>query len=142
MIMTSHILFKNIDPDWPATLSQKFLKSLLRDILKFEGLIVTDDLGMKALANHHPVEKIPVRAIEAGADLLLYCNEPDSPPKAIEAITKAAADGTLPPEKVTSIYRRILEHKREHIKLSPLSKEAALAIVGTQLHKDIAAKMK
>jgi beta-N-acetylhexosaminidase len=142
MIMTSHILFKKIDPDWPVTLSQKFLKNLLRDILKYEGLIVTDDLGMKALANHHPVEKIPVRAIEAGADVLLYCNEPASPPKAIEAITKAVADGALQAEKITSIYRRILDHKREHLSFSPLSKEAALSLVGNQQHKDLATKMK
>jgi beta-N-acetylhexosaminidase len=142
MLMTSHILFKNIDSEWPVTLSQKFLKSLLRDILQYKGLVVTDDLGMKALAKYHDVKKIPVRALEAGADLLLYCNEPDSPPQAIEAIKEAIANKTLAADKIEGIYTRVLEHKKDHLlNPYPLTKEAALALIGCEAHQTLAHKL-
>lgn len=93
--MTSHIMFKNIDAKFPVTLSELFLKKILREECRFKGIIVTDDLGMKAMTKYFPAEEIPVRAIQAGCDLLLYCNEPETPPTALEAIQKAIKDGQL-----------------------------------------------
>jgi beta-N-acetylhexosaminidase len=115
LMMTAHIIFKNIDPEWPVTLSEKFLKTILRDELRYRGLIITDDLDMKALASHYDRELIPVRALQAGADLLLYCNEPESPPRAIEGITKALSDGRLKKADLEKSYSRILKMKKENI---------------------------
>src|SRR6185312_13590188 len=89
MVMTAHIKFSKVDPEWPATLSEKFLRDILRGELRYRGLVISDDLDMKALAAFHPKELIPVRALQAGCDLLLYCNEFDQPPMALEAIQKA-----------------------------------------------------
>jgi beta-N-acetylhexosaminidase len=113
--MTAHIRFPKIDPEWPVTLSEIFLKKLVREELRYRGLLITDDLDMKAMAAHYDKAFIPVRALQAGADLLLYCNEPASPRQAIPAIEKALADGTLKKSDLEASYQRILKMKKEHL---------------------------
>jgi beta-N-acetylhexosaminidase len=115
LLMTAHIRFPKIDPEWPVTLSEIFLKKILREELKYTGLIITDDLDMKALAAHYDRANIPVRSLQAGADLVLYCNEPESPPRAIAGIEKAIADGKLKKSDLENTYRRILSMKKETI---------------------------
>ncbi|MBC7740650.1 MAG: beta-N-acetylhexosaminidase, partial [Bdellovibrionaceae bacterium] len=118
MVMTSHILFKNVDPKWPVTLSEIFLKKMLRNELKYRGLIITDDLDMKAMAKHYDKAQIPIRAMQAGADLLLYCNEPASPPIAIEGMIDAVAQGQLSKSDLEKSHSRILDVKKLKL-LSP-----------------------
>jgi beta-N-acetylhexosaminidase len=73
LIMTAHILFPKIDPDWPATVSPRFVRDILRRDMSFEGVVVTDDLGMGAIATLFDRETVPARTIAAGTDLLEYC---------------------------------------------------------------------
>lgn len=135
MIMTAHITFSKIDPDWPVTLSEIFLKSYLRDKLKYKELIITDDLDMKALASHYDQGEIPLRALEAGADLLLYCNEPESPPLAIERISQALSSGRLKKSHLENTHKKILAMKAEHIKNpEPYPLDEALALIGSPEH--------
>lgn len=94
-VMTGHLLFPNIDPEEPVTLSEVFLKSIARDQLKFRGWILSDDLDMKALTKRHSVEELPVLALLAGCDLLLYCNEPESHQVGLESVKKAVSDKRL-----------------------------------------------
>ena len=139
MVMTSHILFKNIDPKWPVTLSPLFLKDMIRKEMKYKGLIITDDLDMKALAKHYDKAEIPVRAFEAGADLLLYCNEPGSPPIAIESVVDAIAQGRLDKNEMDAIHRKVLDLKK--IKLlapDPRSLDEAMQVIGCDEHQYIA----
>ncbi|HEX2656987.1 MAG TPA: beta-N-acetylhexosaminidase [Polyangia bacterium] len=70
-IMTAHVLYPALDPQWPATLSPRILTDLLRGELNFQGVIVSDDLGMKAVADRYPIEELAVRSVRAGADVLL-----------------------------------------------------------------------
>lgn len=115
LLMTAHIRFPKIDPEWPVTLSETFLKKILRQEMGYEGLIITDDLDMKALASHYDRASIPVRALQAGADLVLYCNEPESPPRAIAGIEKAISDGQLKKSDLENTYQRILQMKKDNI---------------------------
>ncbi len=135
MLMTAHIRFPKIDPEWPAPLSEIFLKKILREELRYRGLLITDDLGMKALAKHYDPAFIPVRALQAGADLLLYCNEPETPPIAIAAIEKALTDGKLKAADLENSYKRILAMKKENIlHPEPLTESEMLNIVGHADH--------
>ena len=139
MVMTGHILFKNIDPQWPVTLSPFFLKDLIRKEMKYKGLIITDDLDMKAMAKHYDKGEIPVRALEAGADLLLYCNEPDSPPVAIENVVDAIAQGRLNKSEMDAIHQKVLDLKK--IKLlspDPRPLDEAMQVIGCEEHQYIA----
>ncbi|MBX2988232.1 MAG: beta-N-acetylhexosaminidase [Bdellovibrionaceae bacterium] len=140
MVLTAHIRFPKIDPVWPATLSEIFLKDILRKELRYRGLIITDDLGMKALTKHYSVEEVAVRAIEAGADLLLYCNEPDAPPRALDAVTEAVAQGRLKKAEIESIRDRVFELKKEKLRQpDPPPLDLAMKIIGHPDHLRLAA---
>jgi beta-N-acetylhexosaminidase len=142
-VMTAHIRFKNIDPDWPVTLSEKFLKNILRDELRFNGMVITDDLDMKAMAKHYAKDFIPVRALQAGADMLLYCNEPESQQIAVEAIKKAVSDGKLSAAHLEATYKRNLEFRVHHVKdYAGLSWEKSQKMVGHADHKALSEAVK
>ncbi|MDZ4083184.1 MAG: beta-N-acetylhexosaminidase [Bdellovibrionales bacterium] len=138
-VMSSHILFKNIDPDWPVSLSKIFLTDILRGSLRYRGLIISDDLDMKALTKHHAKGDIAVRALQAGTNVLLYCNEPDSPPIAIDAVEKAVRDGALVEQTISDNASAVVDLKRD-LKLDSFVPkwEDSQAIIGADAHKKLA----
>jgi beta-N-acetylhexosaminidase len=76
-IMTAHVVFDAVTGDRPATLSAEAISGLLRGELGFTGLVLSDDLEMKAIADHFGIEQAACAAIEAGCDQLLVCSRPD-----------------------------------------------------------------
>ncbi|MCB0406701.1 MAG: beta-N-acetylhexosaminidase [Bdellovibrionales bacterium] len=115
MIMTGHILFENIDPENPVTLSKKFLKDILRTELRYRHIVVSDDLDMKALANHYKTEDIPVMALDAGCDMVLYCNDFETPGVGFEAVCKAVQDGRLNKAEIEDKLKLIETLKKDHL---------------------------
>jgi beta-N-acetylhexosaminidase len=89
MIMTAHVVFDAWDPDHPATVSRRVITDLLRDELGYQGVIVSDDLHMKAVADRYGVEDAACRAIAAGCDVLLVC-QPDAFMGVRDALTARA----------------------------------------------------
>jgi beta-N-acetylhexosaminidase len=144
LLMSAHIKFPNIDPDWPGTLSEIFMKRILRDQLGYRGLVTTDDLDMKGLTRYFDKATIAVRALQAGANILLYCNEPESPVIAMDAIEKAIADKKLNAEDVVINHKRILELKVKALaasatgSLDPLSQSEMGQIIGCSKHLNLA----
>ncbi len=135
MVMTTHILFPKLDPDYPATLSEKIINGLLRRDLRFRNLVITDDLDMKALRNHYERPVIATKALQAGCNILLYCNEPESHKIGLEAIEAALANKTLDPKIVADNHKRILDLKKEKITSpDPLSMDEVSSIVGHPEH--------
>ena len=94
-IMTAHVVFEALDPALPATMSRTVLTGLLREKLNFQGVIVSDDLEMKAIANHFPIREVVVRGIQAGVDLFLICQTPELQNAAIDAVIDAVERGEL-----------------------------------------------
>ena len=138
-IMMSHVLFKNIDANYPSSLSQIMIQKILREELRFRGLIITDDLDMKAMTKTVAPEEIPVRAFEAGCDVLLYCNDPSIPPKAIAALEKAVAIGRISLSRVEESYQRVQKVKRESIlTIDPLPWSEVKETIGNVEHQKIA----
>jgi beta-N-acetylhexosaminidase len=76
-LMTAHVVFEQLAQGVPATLSRVVIEDLLRRELGYEGLIISDDLEMKAVADHYGVEQAACLAIEAGCDTLLVCSRLD-----------------------------------------------------------------
>lgn len=70
MVMTTHVFNKNLDPDYPATLSRKIITGILREQLGFEGVVMTDDLQMLAIKDHFGLERAIELALNAGADII------------------------------------------------------------------------
>jgi beta-N-acetylhexosaminidase len=89
MIMTAHVVFEALDADVPATLSRRVLGEILRGELAYRGLVVSDDLDMKAIADHIGAADAAVRAIEAGCDVLLLCRDRANQDAAFEALVRA-----------------------------------------------------
>lgn len=139
LIMMSHVLYKNIDPEFPASLSEIFTKKILREELRYRGLIITDDLDMKALTKNYSAEEIAVRAIEVGSDLLLYCNDPDVPPRALDALEKAVASGRLSLTRIEESVQRVAKVKRESLLvIDPPAWSEAKNLIGHPDHLKIA----
>lgn len=113
MVMTAHIRYQKIDPNHPATLSPIIIKKLMRESLRYRHLVITDDLDMKALTLHYKREDIPVLALKAGCDILLYCNDFTSPPLALEAVQKAVKDKQVSIEQITESLTRVSNLKKE-----------------------------
>jgi len=94
-IMTAHVVFDAIDPDRPATLAPRALE-ILREQLGYRGLIVSDDLEMRAIADHHGVGEAACGAIGSGCDALLVCSKPELALEAHEALlARASRDGSF-----------------------------------------------
>lgn len=135
LVMTAHILYKNIDPEWPATLSKKILTDLLRNECGYRALVISDDLDMKALRNLYDPSFIAVKAIDAGINILLYCNEFDTPPQGLDAIEKAVTDKKLSMESIENNYQMMLKLKKAKIKqIDPLPLSEASRIIGHPDH--------
>ncbi|MBE9005554.1 beta-N-acetylhexosaminidase [Fortiea sp. LEGE XX443] len=90
LIMTTHILFPKIDPDVPATISQIILKNILREELGFEGVVVSDDLDMKAISDMFTQSGTVARAFHAGCDLFILSRNINS--SSLERTYYMAAD--------------------------------------------------
>jgi len=109
MIMTAHVFNRRLDPDYPATLSYKVNTELLRGRLGFKGLIVSDDLQMKAISEHYGLGQAVRLAINAGVDMLLFGNQlgKTSLEEAVNAVYDEVQAGRIPAGRIGESYRRI-----------------------------------
>jgi beta-N-acetylhexosaminidase len=89
-ILTAHVVLDALGERTPATLSRALVTDLLRSELGFEGLVLTDDLEMKAVADHHGIESVACMAVEAGCDVLLVCSRLDWLTRAHAALVERA----------------------------------------------------
>lgn len=111
-VMTAHVFNRSLDDRFPATLSRAAIVGLLRGELGFEGPVVTDDLRMGAIEQHYGLPRAAVRALAAGADILLIADDrlPDGRSGALVAlarIRKRLAAGRLDPERVREALGRV-----------------------------------
>jgi len=114
-IMLAHILYKQIDKDWPASLSVRIAKNLLRDNLGFGGIIMTDDLDMGAIIKNYETGPIIERILLADIDIALICHAGPKIEAAFENILKIITAG--PDEKIKGIaaVRRIMRLKQKYL---------------------------
>lgn len=114
-VMTAHIFNANLDPSLPATLSERIITGLLRDELRFDGVIVSDDMQMKAISDHYGFETAIRLAMEAGVDILAIANnsvfEPDVAARAIAVIQRLVQEGRISAARIEQSYQRIMRLK-------------------------------
>ncbi len=121
IVMTAHIIVEAIDPLAPATLSAAVLTGVLRGELGFAGVIATDCLEMDAIARTTGTVAGAVRALSAGADLLLVSHHLERAAAAADAIVAAVADGTLPLARLQSAAARVRALRERHAALAPFA---------------------
>jgi beta-N-acetylhexosaminidase len=94
-LLTAHVVYRALDPDLPATLSRPILTALLREELGFEGVVFTDSMDMKAISGRWGRGPAAVRALGAGADMIMACGPAAAQWEALQAVRTAVEDGTL-----------------------------------------------
>jgi beta-N-acetylhexosaminidase len=135
-IMTAHVRYPALDPDWPATLSPVILTTLLRETLGFDGVVFTDDLEMKGITGHWTPAEAAVQAIRAGADSLLVCKEADAQEAVLAGVRRAVETGALTRERIMQSLARL-----DRLKAQFLSRRRArlpASIIGCAEHQDLA----
>ena len=113
-IMVSHILMPQIDANNPASMSKTIITDILRKDLKFDGLIVTDDMTMGAVTNELDITTACINSINAGADLLLVCHGYDNEINVINAIKDAVNNGIISIDTINRSVYKILSLKENY----------------------------
>jgi beta-N-acetylhexosaminidase len=106
-ILVAHLHCPALDPDLPSSLSPAVIGDLLRGELGFEGLVVSDDLEMRAVLDRYDIGEACVRFLEAGGDLLLICRDAERQRTAIGAVAAAVRSGRLTEARLGSALRRV-----------------------------------
>lgn len=115
MIMTAHIKAPVIDADHPATLSHKILHTYLRKELAFDGIIVSDDIEMRAVADRYEVPEMIELGLRAGVDLFLVCQDTQKTALAIETAHKLVERGVISRSQIEQSLKRIEKLKAKYI---------------------------
>ena len=110
-LMTAHTIFPAYDEEYPATLSKKILTDLLRGEMGFDGIIVSDAIGMAAILKKWPLPLACAMAIKAGVDTILLKADDESRSQCLFGIKSAVENGTLSEERVNDAVRRLLTRK-------------------------------
>ena len=118
MVMTAHIINRDIDPDYPATLSPFFINNILRKQLGFEGVVVSDDMQMGAITEYYGFAESIILAINAGCDLLIISNnnkiyDETAPYRAQEIIFEAVKSGKISIDRILESSDRIYKLKKQ-----------------------------
>lgn len=117
VIMTAHVVNKHLDPQgFPASISRAITTDLLRNKLKFNGVVVTDDMQMGAIKDNYGVAEATLLAINAGADILVFGNQlvdtPQDPKEIVDVIYNDVKAGKISEKRIDESYRRIMNLKR------------------------------
>jgi len=106
-IMTAHVIFEPLDAEYPATMSRPVLYGLLREKMGYQGLIVTDDVEMKAIADHYGCQEAAVRCLQAGVDNILCCHTADVQRGLIETLATAVDTGRISEQRLLEASGRV-----------------------------------
>ncbi|MFV1883711.1 MAG: glycoside hydrolase family 3 protein [Balneola sp.] len=119
VIMSSHIFNGNFDDQLPATLSSKTIRDLLRDKIGFEGIVISDDMQMRAISDHYSLSESLKLGLEAGLDMFCFGNnllkEQISMDNAISAIETLVKNDAVSESRIEESVSRILKLKKEWI---------------------------
>jgi beta-N-acetylhexosaminidase len=110
-VMTAHIVYPELEPGLPATISAAVIQGLLRGELGFDGLVVTDCMEMAAIQDGWGTARASLLAIKAGADLVLISHQPALQEAAFQAVLQAAYAGELPLSQIDASVHRVLRAK-------------------------------
>ena len=127
-IMTAHVVYDQVDPEYPATISKKIMTGLLRDVMHFDGIAVTDCMEMDAIRAAYGIGPGAVLAIQAGCDVLCFSHTYEAVAEACEALYKAVDDGIITPERIDQSYQRIIRLKKQYKLVTPPPVDTASAM--------------
>ena len=114
MVMIAHILLPELGTSKPATLSKEVVTELLRKEMKYDGVIVTDDMTMGAIVNDYGIAEASVMAVEAGVDIILMAHGDENVQETFIALKEAVENGDIHEERIDESVQRILLLKNKY----------------------------
>ncbi|AAO36651.1 beta-N-acetylhexosaminidase [Clostridium tetani] len=114
VVMISHILLPKIDSSYPATMSKIIIKDVLRNDLKFNGVVITDDMTMSAITKNFDISNAAIKSINAGTDIILICHGYDNEIYVINSIKEAVENNIITEDKINESVYRILKLKEKY----------------------------
>jgi beta-N-acetylhexosaminidase len=117
-VMLSHIFYETLDPQWPASLSDKIAKVLLREQMGFDGIVLTDDLDMGAIVQHYDIQTAIHRIFAAEIDLALICHKGPNIEIAYKALLQEIIGSAEMKAKGIESVKRIMRLKEKYLCLN------------------------
>jgi beta-N-acetylhexosaminidase len=145
-IMTAHVLVPSLDESRPATLSPAILQKLLREELQYDGVILSDDLEMKAVSERYAVADAAVEAVRAGCDGVLICSgDIDLQGRTLEALVRAVESGRIPATRHDDAFARLKRAKLRFLfgdrPTAGVRIKRLRGVLGREEHQRVAAQM-
>lgn len=138
-MMTAHVRYPAWDAALPATLSRRIATDILRGELGFAGLLVSDDLGMRAVADHYPVEELVVESLLAGVDHFLVREPEERQVRAFEALVRAGEARAEVRRRIEESAFRVAQLKRKHGVPMPVPADVLPSLLGKREYQALAA---
>lgn len=119
VVMVAHTINKNIDEKYPATMSKNFITGILKNQIGFNGVVMSDDMQMDAIANNFSLSEAVIEAINAGTDIIVVSNntkqgyDPDISYKVRDIILNAVDSGKISQERIEEVYNKIINLKNK-----------------------------
>ncbi len=136
VFMTAHVIFAALDDQRPATLSPRVLTDLLRGELAYEGIILSDDMEMKAITDHFGIEQAIEEGLLAGCDAFLLCHLEDLQLRAFETLVRAAERSSKVRDRVAESSARVASLKKRHFGVAKA--RPPLSSLGCEAHRNLA----
>jgi len=114
VVMVGHILLPKIDQQYPSSMSKEIITGILRNQLGFDGVVMTDDMTMKAITNHFNIGQAAVDSVKAGNDIILIAHEFSNVTSAIDALKAAVKNGEITEKQINDSVRRIIQLKQKY----------------------------
>jgi beta-N-acetylhexosaminidase len=141
-IMTAHVLVPSLDEERPATLSPAVINGWLKEKLGYTGIVLSDDLGMKAISASLGLGEAMVQSLAAGCDAALLCNEPaEAQVGALEAVIHAVESGRIPVKRIDDALARQERVKMQFFGKDRKRRDVELTRIGCAEHQDISEAM-
>jgi beta-N-acetylhexosaminidase len=115
-LMTAHILYRALDPELPATLSQRIITGLLREKFDYNGVVFSDDMEMKAISDNYRQEEAVALCVRAGIDVMLFCHDLSRAIQAFKFLCSEFEKDATVRARVEQSYKRITKLKRSFLK--------------------------
>lgn len=141
MIMTAHVIFAALDATTPATLSPRVITGLLREKLRYTGVIVSDDLDMRAIADRMGAGEAAIGAVRAGCDVLLLCRDANHQALARDGLIREGERDAALRDRITESAARVRAMKRAHAALQQRVPMPGRDVVGSAVHKQLADRL-
>lgn len=141
-MMTAHVVFEDLDPGVPATMSKKAIDGILRQELGFDGVVLSDDLEMKAVHERFPMQDVVEQALLAGVDGFLCCRRLDVQHEVLEHIVRAVESNRVPLSRLEQASKRMRAWaERFACAAKDIDPSVATRLSGSDDHRAVAARM-